>query len=334
MVLVRAGRAGLDLSDQIIAKLGTHNPLVMPMSTSEYAWLFDNTGFYNGTEWRGEFLCAVYEKDSAKGLSDAVAHIAEEVGLGKGDKAEATIAARVEPFLDQIGRLKTVTVDFGGLGLLQLGPTGLDGTSNNELPIPGNQWNDGHWSTAKVVAEDGSNDGMTTLFAGPEGWGLISGPLFSQFILIFPLLEYPSSRRSFTDLTKDIDDTIKITQTRDRIGLLKNTFVNEPQPVADMPDLYKRIRATVNPVTIYLSASPFSLYPMLRKFTNDYYPPGTVMLRDMTWMDISSFVATLTEGVQDYKQDQMEKIHTWLPGRKWVMIGDSTQKDPESYGTL
>lgn len=30
----------------------------------------------------------------------------------------------------------------------------------------------------------------------------------------------------------------------------------------------------------------------------------------------------------------MEKIHSWLPRRKLICIGDSTQSDPEAYGDI
>lgn len=51
-------------------------------------------------------------------------------------------------------------------------------------------------------------------------------------------------------------------------------------------------------------------------------------------MDLSSFVVSLSEGTQDYKVDRMKKVHGWLPRKKWVAIGDSTQTDPESYAEM
>jgi phosphatidate phosphatase APP1 len=41
-------------------------------------------------------------------------------------------------------------------------------------------------------------------------------------------------------------------------------------------------------------------------------------------------------GTQAYKVDRLSKIHEWLPepARRVVLIGDSTQKDPESYGEI
>jgi phosphatidate phosphatase APP1 len=135
-------------------------------------------------------------------------------------------------------------------------------------------------------------------------------------------------------LHQDIDDTIKITMTHDGIGILKTTFVDEPEPVARMPDLYRYINSTLSPTWFYLTASPYNLYPFLHGFCNEYYPSGTIILRDASWMNIGGFISSLTVDTQSYKEDRLTKIHSWLPQRKVLAIGDSTQRDPEAYGTL
>jgi phosphatidate phosphatase APP1 len=35
---------------------------------------------------------------------------------------------------------------------------------------------------------------------------------------------------------------------------------------------------------------------------------------------------------QEYKANRIEKVHSWLPQKKVILIGDSTQSDPEAYG--
>ena len=42
----------------------------------------------------------------------------------------------------------------------------------------------------------------------------------------------------------------------------------------------------------------------------------------------------MTYGTEEYKVDRMKKIHTWLPRKKMIVIGDSTQSDPEAYGYM
>jgi phosphatidate phosphatase APP1 len=134
----------------------------------------------------------------------------------------------------------------------------------------------------------------------------------------------------------DIDDTIKITMTSDPIGILRSTFVSEPTPIQGMPELYKFIHATLSPSApfFYLSASPYNLYRFLRNFREKYYPQGTIILRDANWMNLSGLLSNLTLGTEAYKVDRMEKINSWLPKRKMICIGDSTQSDPEAYGEM
>lgn len=134
----------------------------------------------------------------------------------------------------------------------------------------------------------------------------------------------------------DIDDTIKITMTSDPIGILRSTFIDTPKPVAGMPELYQYISSLLSKEApfFYLSASPYNLYPFLSAFRNVHYPQGTMILRDASWMNLAGLLENLTLGVQEYKVDRMNKIHKWLPGRSMICIGDSTQKDPESYAEM
>jgi phosphatidate phosphatase APP1 len=102
-----------------------------------------------------------------------------------------------------------------------------------------------------------------------------------------------------------------------------------------MPEFYKALNDTLeSPPWFYLSASPYNLYPFLRDFIPRYYPDGTIILRDASWMFFGGLLQSLTEGVQQYKADRIEKIHTWLPKRKFICIGDSTQSDPEAYAQM
>lgn len=59
-----------------------------------------------------------------------------------------------------------------------------------------------------------------------------------------------------------------------------------------------------------------------------------MILRDANFLSLSGLLETLTEGTQEYKVNEMEKIHKWLPKRKMICVGDSTQSDPEAYGEM
>ena len=139
-----------------------------------------------------------------------------------------------------------------------------------------------------------------------------------------------------TDISVDVDDTIKITQTSDPVGIIRSTFVSQATPVAGMPELYTFIQRLISNQApwFYLSASPYNLYPFLSDFRQRYFPQGTMILRDASWMNLAGLLSNLTLGTQEYKVDRMTKVNTWLPKRKMILIGDSTQSDPESYGEM
>ncbi|KAI4255363.1 MAG: hypothetical protein L6R42_006772 [Xanthoria sp. 1 TBL-2021] len=132
----------------------------------------------------------------------------------------------------------------------------------------------------------------------------------------------------------DIDDTVKVTLTPSPAGILRSTFLSDPEVIASMPALYTHIQSLLNPTWFYLSASPYNLYPFLRSFLHANYPKGTILLRDASWMDLSGFLLSLTMGTEAYKTGEMDKVHGWLPNRKVLCVGDSTQSDPEAYGNI
>ncbi|KAH0536467.1 hypothetical protein FGG08_006648 [Glutinoglossum americanum] len=302
-------KAQMRYLDWLSSFLGHRNPFVHNVDKDDMVWLFDNTAYRNQVgEWEAQYVAAFFRKGSGKDLSDAVADLAEKLGLGEGDEAENTIAARLRPFADVIEPAKTVSVRIGQAGEFQLGPSGPNGVSSDKHTLPGSGYIDGKavHPVAILQKDDPRQLKMTTHIAEPQGWAIVS----------------------------DIDDTIKITMTSDGMGILKSTFVDDPKPVPGMPDLYRLIDSALSPTWFYLSASPYNLYPFLHDFRKEYYPSGTMILRDSSWMNIGGFISSLTVNTQEYKEDRLGRIYGWLPKRKCLMIGDSTQKDPEAYGTL
>lgn len=131
----------------------------------------------------------------------------------------------------------------------------------------------------------------------------------------------------------DIDDTIKISNVLDTVATIKSTFLEETKFVPGMPELYASLKATLNsPQFLYLSGSPFQLYPMLREFVNANYPPGPILLQNLTFVDIPGVLDFVQGATAEYKSERIDTIHGWYPAKKFLAIGDSTQADPEVYG--
>ncbi|KAJ2989689.1 hypothetical protein NUW58_g3344 [Xylaria curta] len=284
----------LDRFWSVLSYLGKKNPLPRPITASDTVWLLDNTAY----------------RDAKTGLWEA-----EYVAAMFSQHSSSAIIDAVSAIADKIdldecdpARGTHVKALYGGKSLLKLGPSGHNGISSEVKKLHGGK--DGEVVPTVARVPEGANGllEMKTFHAEAEGWGVIS----------------------------DVDDTIKVTQTSDPIGILRTTFIEPPEPVPGMPELYKHIHALIKPTSswFYLSASPYNLYPFLREFREDHYPHGTIILRDSSWMSVRGLLTTLTLGTEDYKVDRMEKIHSWLPKRKMICVGDSTQSDPEAYGEI
>lgn len=308
--------------------LGSHNPFAKKANPMEHiVWLFDCTAYrpvhsypHDPQPWQAEFV-ASYFKQGRNEAGRVVSNIADLIGIdgqvGKGSTAtRKTIEERVEPFIHAIAAARTVDVTLpirvqdGGQAhshVLSLGPSDNNGISSQVFLTGGDDSFNGQTITVTSVGDESPTCKARMRFAEPEGWGIIS----------------------------DIDDTIKITQTVDPIGILQTTFADDPKSTSGMPELYKILHEQFeNPAWFYLSASPYNLYPFLHHFINDKYLPGTIILRDASWMYLGGLLQSLTQGVKSYKVDRMNKINSWLPKRKMICIGDSTQMDPESYAEI
>lgn len=137
---------------------------------------------------------------------------------------------------------------------------------------------------------------------------------------------------SGVSVISDIDDTVKISEVRDKHKLLRNTFMHEFQPVAGMADAYRRW-AAAGAAFHYVSASPWQLWdPISGFFKAGNFPPGSIHLKQFRWKD-SSFLSLFLDPVA-YKHPIIAGLLTRYPNRRFILVGDSGEKDPEVYGRI
>lgn len=173
--------------------------------------------------------------------------------------------------------------------------------------------------------------------------GLGSGLLDGQSVTVTAALR-ARDKRSFTgqvfllgdaglSVISDIDDTIKITEVRDHPALLRNTFLREFQPVPGMAEFYGTLARSNLAAFHFVSGSPWQLYASLADFTRaNGFPPGTFHLRPFRWKDRSVF--SLLGDPEEYKLAAIKPLLQRLPNRRFFLIGDSGERDPEVYGEL
>lgn len=131
----------------------------------------------------------------------------------------------------------------------------------------------------------------------------------------------------------DIDDTIKITEVRDKSATLRNTFWREFQPAPGMAEFYQTLAHSNHAAFHYISASPWQLYEPLAAFiAANGFPAGTFELKEFRWKSRKFF--SLFASPEKYKPGVIEPLLKQFPKRQFILIGDSGERDPEIYGAL
>lgn len=127
----------------------------------------------------------------------------------------------------------------------------------------------------------------------------------------------------------DIDDTIKISNVGDRRKLLANTFLHEFRGVEGMADLYDQW-FQMGTDFHYVSSSPWQLHaPLMELQTHQGFPDGTIHLRNFRLRQHMVERALLIR--RHGKSTSIKSLFQTMPNRKFVLIGDSGEKDPEIY---
>jgi phosphatidate phosphatase APP1 len=125
----------------------------------------------------------------------------------------------------------------------------------------------------------------------------------------------------------DVDDTIIETGVQ-RVGLmLRQTLVGSAltrTPFEGAPELYRDLAAGTNPF-FYVSSSPWNMHAFLLAFLRHRgFPIGPLLLRDLIGR---------REGPAR-KHERIEEVLATHPQLRFVLIGDSGEKDPEIYADI
>jgi hypothetical protein len=138
--------------------------------------------------------------------------------------------------------------------------------------------------------------------------------------------------RRGVSVVSDIDDTLKETAVHERRTMLVNTFLREFLPIAGIGDVFRRWREQ-GAAFHYVSSSPWQLYePLARYFDEVAMPSGTFHLRTFRLRD--HMLRRIFLGRRPAKGAVIRSILQRFPLRRFVLVGDSGEYDPEIYGSL
>lgn len=127
----------------------------------------------------------------------------------------------------------------------------------------------------------------------------------------------------------DIDDTVKISHVTDHKKLFDHTFFKDFIEVPKMSALYRKWSSQQVAIH-FVSSSPWQLYSPLLEFTEEAdFPWATFNLKLVRFRDKS--VLNLFKKGTETKPRQIEPLLTRYPHRKFILVGDSGEQDPEVY---
>lgn len=127
-------------------------------------------------------------------------------------------------------------------------------------------------------------------------------------------------------IISDIDDTIKVTDVLDgKDAILQNTFFRTAVEVPHMSEVYRNWAAEGAHVH-YVSNSPWQVFPALSEFVTDKrFPQGSMHLRAVSAQDL------IIGKPGKHKLEVIPRILRDFPHRKFILVGDSGEIDPEIY---
>jgi hypothetical protein len=159
----------------LVQMVGDANPFGRPVSAGDTVWLLDNTAYRSSRRvWQAEYVAAVFERDPDCQIADVVSGVARAVGLADDAAERDTIEERLLPFLWDIRLAKIVKVRTQNTDI-KLTPTNVNGISSEVINVPTGGFGQLVRSVVKVPGEVDGILEARTYYAGPEGWGIISG---------------------------------------------------------------------------------------------------------------------------------------------------------------
>ncbi len=159
----------------------------------------------------------------------------------------------------------------------------------------------------------------------------------------FELVLRPSDSRNYTgnsllikakgvSIISDIDDTVKLSYVTDHKKLFESSFFKDFVPVEGMPELYQHWQRQ-GAKFHYVSSSPWQLYEPLQEFMKQHgFPDATFSLKMIRFKDQTFF--NLFKSATKTKPQAIEAIVKYYPERKFVLIGDSGEKDAQVYAQI
>ncbi len=264
----------------------------------------------------------------------AIRHFEEDLQRPLEESEKARLERTLEPFIADDKSNETVELIFAAdphARVFRLAQrSSPNGIIEESLHLPdelvqdlyGKDADGDRWLSllARTTDGNGTGEGMVR-FLAPEGLSIVS----------------------------DIDDTIKVTHvTAGKKTVLRNTFLKEFQAAPGMKERYRQMiieAGTAADVCFhYVSGSPWQLFTLLREFLigREHFPQGTFHMKNLrknlletgAMESLKAFALGGDLATLEQKIRQITSLMIHLPRRRFILIGDSGEKDPEVYRAI
>jgi len=270
----------------------------------------------NGASWTAHVHGWIYEPETGNArdeLSRALSKlIAQRFGLSREvllkDSVEAAqhFERRATPFFVDNERGKRIAVTVAGASAITE-ESEKNGHFVGTVALPAGVGTAGEWVNVRATLP--RNDARD--FAGK--------------VQLIP--------RAGITVISDIDDTIKHSEVRDKVQLGLNTFARAFRATPGTAALYQRWARGGRVVFHYVSGSPFQLFSDLAEFARrDGFPEGSFHLRPFRLKDSSA--AQFFGDPKAFKLATIRPIIDQFKDRRFILVGDSGEHDPEVYAIL
>ncbi|MEZ6133572.1 MAG: App1 family protein [Pirellulaceae bacterium] len=241
-----------------------------------------------------------------RGLKRAVRATPEDV-------ASETFQRRIDGFLVAPGKRRKIVLEISGHQYRLRGRTRKNGSFYGALKLP----------NEVAPLPDGETRVVDmNLRRSTDNLGTIS-PTTGQIYVV---------KSRGVSVISDIDDTIKLTEATSKKQMLTNTFLRPFEVVAGMSTLYQDWAAGGCDFH-YVSSSPWQLYESLAELCSDsQFPAGSMHLRYFRVRD--EMFKRFRPLRRNAKVAIIVRIIKALPQRRFVLVGDSGEQDPEIYRFL
>jgi hypothetical protein len=261
----------------------------------------------NGKTWLVPVHGRIFEPEHDDLLRDAATKTLIEALDIDDDAAESAVfVERVRPFIADNERGKKLTL-YVGKSQHVLPPSAEDGQFQTVLGLP----------TALVTAN--SAQGEVGFFIRAADDRVFGGRAL--------LLEEEG-----LSVISDIDDTVKISHVTDKAKLLRATFLEPFEAVPGMAKVYRRWAKT-GARFHFVSSSPWQLYePLATFFAAEGFPSASFHLKRVRLKDTT--ILNMIADPVDTKLAAIEPLFRGWPMRRFVLVGDTGERDPEVYGEV